>query len=204
MKKFKKIGVITLIVCVVGFVASQLYTNHLSTDIESYTYEVVKKYDRFEIRLYEEALFSYVTMPYDSYTESSTRGFSVLAGYIFGGNEESEEIAMTSPVEMEMNDSITMKFMVPKKYTIEDVPKPDNSSIAFKKEPKKYLAAIRFGGFADDAKIQHHIELLKELLKNKGIKHQNNFSFLGYNPPFQVINRTNEIVVEIDKDALGY
>lgn len=169
----------------------------MSSDIESYEYEVIKEYDNFEIRLYEEALFSYVTMPYSSYQESSGKGFRILAGYIFGGNERSEKIAMTSPVEINMSDSITMKFMVPNNYKMEDLPKPDNSTIQFKKEPKKYLAAISFGGFANDEKIQKHKEKLKNMLEEKGIKHSNDFSYLGYNPPYELFGRRNEVVVEI-------
>ena len=43
----------------------------------------------------------------------------------------------------------------------------------------------------------------KASLDSKGIKHKGNFSYLGYNPPFQLINRTNEVVVEIDHTSLA-
>lgn len=196
MSILKIIGILILILIVI-FIAAQIYFSMMSSDIESYEYEVIKEYDNFEIRLYEEALFSYVTMPYSSYQESSGKGFRILAGYIFGGNERSEKIAMTSPVEINMSDSITMKFMVPNNYKMEDLPKPDNSTIQFKKEPKKYLAAISFGGFANDEKIQKHKEKLKNMLEEKGIKHSNDFSYLGYNPPYELFGRRNEVVVEI-------
>jgi hypothetical protein len=38
------------------------------------------------------------------FKEASSQGFSILAGYIFGGNKENEKIAMTSPVTMSLED----------------------------------------------------------------------------------------------------
>jgi hypothetical protein len=37
---------------------------------------------------------------------------------------------------------------------------------------------------------------MDELAKAK-IAHTNAFTFLGYNPPFEVVNRRNEVVVEL-------
>ena len=45
----------------------------------------------------------------------------MLAGYIFGGNDREQKIAMTSPVVMEMDSTMTMKFLVPAQYTMEAV-----------------------------------------------------------------------------------
>ena len=202
MRIMKVFGIV-IGICALGLIVTEVFAMSTTDNIESYKYKVVKEYYSFEIRLYEEAKFSYVTMPYDSYKESSGKGFRILAGYIFGGNETREEIAMTSPVEMELKDSVTMKFMVPYKYSLDELPKPDNSSIQFKTEPEKYLAAIRFGGWADDKKIEEHKDALKKLLEKNNIKHFNNFSFLGYNPPFRMTNRRNEVVVEIDKNSLN-
>ena len=59
------------------------------------------------------------------------------------------------------------------------------------------MAALSFGGFANDKKIKEYTQKLEQLLKAQNIKHLNNFSFLGYNPPFELFNRKNEIVVEV-------
>ena len=39
---------------------------------------------------------------------------------------------------------------------------------------------------------------LKKQLLEKQISFYGNFNYLGYNPPFQVINRRNEILVNIN------
>lgn len=181
------------------FAIGQAWVSKASKNIEEYSYKVLNSYEGFEIRAYESANFAYVTMPQQTYKESSGQGFRMLAGYIFGGNETGEKIAMTSPVSMSMKDSVSMKFMVPKSYKLSDLPKPDNSEVKFKSEPGKKMAAIQFGGWANDEKIAQYTDELRNHLEDQGIEHLNNFSFLGYNPPYEITNRRNEIVVEMGK-----
>ncbi|MGV8946693.1 MAG: SOUL family heme-binding protein [Lutibacter sp.] len=175
----------------------------ISKDTETYAYKVLKNYDAFEIRKYDVANFSYVDMKSSSYQENSGQGFKSLAGYIFGGNEKKESIAMTSPVVVNLSDTITMQFMVPSKYTLEELPIPNNPNIKFKAEKEKFVAAISFGGWSNDQKIKEYTLKIKDLLKKNGITHLNNFSYFGYNPPFQMVNRRNEIVVEIDINSVS-
>ena len=63
---------------------------------------------------------------------------------------------MTSPVSMSLGDSMTMMFMVPKKFNKDMLPKPNQSGIEFKEEPAKTVAAIRFNGWANDSKIEKY------------------------------------------------
>jgi len=131
------------------------------------------------------------------YKNSSSKGFSILAGYIFGNNDRNEKISMTSPVSMSLEDSTTMMFMVPRKFNKDMLPKPNQSGIAFKEEPAKTIAAISFGGWANDAKIEKYKQHLKAALDAEGIKYSNRFYFFGYNAPYEVFNRKNEIIVEL-------
>ena len=198
MKILLIIGASLGIILIVG----QFIFLKTTSDIEMYSYKVLKKYDQFEIRKYAAANFSYVTMKTDSYQKSSGTGFKSLAGYIFGGNEKKESIAMTSPVVMNLDETVTMQFMIPSKYTLADLPKPNNPAVKFKTEKEKFLATIVFGGWSNDKKIAEHTAKLKALLKENNIRHLNNFSYFVYNPPFQVINRRNEIAVEIDINSV--
>jgi len=166
-------------------------------NIETYPYVVDKKYDTFEIRSYEASLFTSVKRTVSEYKDASSKGFSILAGYIFGGNEKKEKIAMTSPVAMSLGDSMTMMFMVPKKFDKQTLPQPDQSRIEFREEPAKTVAAITFGGWANDKKIEQYKEKLTAALSAEGISHTQRFYFLGYNPPYEVFNRKNEIIVEL-------
>jgi hypothetical protein len=195
-----KILYISLGIVLLAFVTIQLFAMSTQRDIEMYPYVVVKKYDAFEVRKYEASLFTTVTLPSNSYKESSSQGFSALAGYIFGGNERGEKIAMTSPVAMSLEDSMTMMFMVPRKFSKETLPRPNQSQIEFREEPAKTVAAITFGGWADDKRIAEYKKQLTTALDAAGIAYTNRFYFLGYNPPFEVINRRNEVIVELAVD----
>jgi hypothetical protein len=192
-----KVLKITTLVLLLGFVAIQIFAMRSQSKIEMYPYTVIKKYKTFEIRNYEASLFTTVKMSTSEYDQASRKGFSTLAGYIFGGNETNEKIAMTSPVAMSLDDSITMMFMVPRNLTQEMLPKPNDENIQFRQVPQKTVAAISFGGWASDKKIQKYKNLLVQELKNEGILHTQSFYYLGYNPPYEVFNRRNEIIVEL-------
>jgi len=179
------------------FVISQLFFLNSQRNIETYAFKIIDSYETIEIRQYEASLFTSVQMPSNNYRKTSSKGFSVLAGYIFGGNDKEEKIAMTSPVAMSLKDSTTMLFLVPKKYTRDNLPVPNDSSIEFKDVPEKKVAAISFGGWANDSKIASFKKKLIDVLNSKGIKYTDNFYFLGYNAPMEVFNRKNEIIVEL-------
>jgi len=170
---------------VLVFFIIQLYAKKSQKSIETYPYSVIKTYDDFEIRQYESRLFTAVTLPSNEYEKVSSKGFSILAGYIFGGNENQEKIAMTSPVAEN------------------SLPKPNDNQIQFKKEPAKMVAAVTFGGWANQSKIEQHKIKLIALLQKQQITHSNQFYFLGYNAPFETYNRRNEVIVVLDDFSLN-
>jgi hypothetical protein len=192
-----KIIIILLVVILIAFIFVQLYLINGQRKIERYSYVVTKKYKQFEIRSYETTLFTSVKLSTKGYKNSSSKGFSILAGYIFGNNDRNEKIAMTSPVSMSLDDSMTMMFMVPKNFNKNMLPKPNQSGIEFKEEPAKTVAAISFSGWANDTKIEKYKQDLKAALDAEGIKYSNRFYFFGYNAPFEVFNRKNEVIVEL-------
>lgn len=189
---------ITLGILLGLFVIFQIYVLWSRKNIESYPYVVIDKYPDFEIREYEASLFTSVTLSTSEYRKASSKGFSILAGYIFGGNKENEKIAMTSPVSMSMEDSMTVMFLVPKKMKKENMPQPHQSAIEFKDVPAKKMAAIRFGGWANGEKLVQYKQKLIAALDKQGIQHDGHFSYLGYNAPFDLFFRRNEVVVGVE------
>jgi hypothetical protein len=192
-----KIAMAILIIILSAFTFIQLYFMNAQRNIERYPYVVMKKYKQFEIRNYETTLFTSVKLSTKGYKNSASKGFSILAGYIFGNNERNEKISMTSPVSMSLEDSMTMMFMVPKKFNKDNLPKPNQSGIEFKEEPAKTMAAISFSGWANETKIEKYKQQLISALDAEGIKYTNRFYFFGYNAPYELFNRKNEILVEL-------
>jgi len=190
--------VVIIVVSILLLIAiAQICISRSTQQTEQRSYKVIKKFDKFEIRKYDSAMFSSVQLNKKGYKESSSEGFGILAGYIFGDNEANEKIAMTSPVVMELGDTAKMMFMVPKDYLSKKLPNPRNRKIVFEKQEEKIMAAIRFDGWADDEKIEKYKAILRDELGKQNIQFINKFIFLGYNPPYEIMNRRNEVVVEL-------
>ena len=189
---------IILSILIAGVLLIQLYAMKSQKDIEVYSYTLVKAYDDFEVREYEASLFTSVKLPTNDFKEASSKGFSVLAGYIFGGNDKEQQIAMTSPVSMSLEDSMTMMFMVPKELRRDELPLPNSNEISFKEEPARTVAAITFGGWSDSNKIESYKQKLISALQKEGLSYTDKFFFLGYNAPYEMTNRRNEVIVELD------
>jgi hypothetical protein len=71
-----KLVIISIFVLIV---AVQMYIARSTQQTEQHAYKVIKKFDKFEIRKYEAALFSSVRLNKKGYKESSSEGFVILA-----------------------------------------------------------------------------------------------------------------------------
>ena len=166
---------------------------------ETQAYTVIKVEDEFEIRHYPAVTIAMITSSATTYKELGSSGFTKLAGYIFGGNKDKKQIAMTSPVHMDIGDSVSsMSFVMPSSYTKDNLPLPNNSDVTIKTADEEYVAAIRFGGFASNDKIKKYTMMLEKALQKHHQSYYGNFRFLGYNPPYQLFGRRNEIIVTLN------
>ncbi len=169
---------------------------------ETQAYKILLTKDHFEIRFYPAVTIASITSSAKTYKELANPGFRKLAGYIFGGNETGKSISMTSPVHMDINDSAsTMSFVMPAAYNAENLPKPKDKQVILKQIPDEIVAAIKFGGYASDADIEKNKQKLIKALNESQIAFYGNFRFLGYNAPYQFINRRNEIIVNVQWHA---
>lgn len=170
-----------------------------SSGIEKQPYKVIKNEKDFEIRYYPPATFATMRSSAKSYKELSSSGFRKIAGYIFGNNETSSKIAMTSPVHMDISEEgSSMSFVMPSEYDIKKLPRPNDAVVVIHETQGEYAAAIEFGGYANDQSIKKYAEQLGKLLQEKGIKSIGHYRYLGYNPPYQFIGRKNEVIVTVD------
>ena len=65
--------------------------------IEEPAFKSILHEGAFEVRDYASLVVAEVTVSGDQ-KEAASRGFRLLAGYIFGGNKRRQSIAMTAPV----------------------------------------------------------------------------------------------------------
>lgn len=189
---------ITIIILSLIAFLFQLYIIMSARKIETQPYKVLQEDGRFEIRHYPSATMAKVSSRLKSYRDLGYSGFGKLAKYIFGGNDENKKIAMTSPVHMEIGDSeSSMSFVMPSNFNVENLPKPKNNEIVIEKTEPVYAAVLKFGGFANTTTINAQKAILEKSLIDKGISYYGNFRYLGYNPPYQLVGRRNEVVVNI-------
>ena len=193
-----KIISIVLIIIFISFLLFTYMANATNRKVERQHYDLVKKEDGFEIRFYPKAIMATVSKPRQGEEQGANQNFRTLAGYIFGGNSAEKKIAMTAPVYMEREPNTNkMSFVLPSGYKMTDLPNPNDTTIKLHYSDEGYYAALLFGGFASENKIKKKEAELMELMHKKGYEVAGNCNYLGYNAPWDIINRENEIIVKI-------
>lgn len=192
MKKFIK-----PVIIIATFSIAGLLFAFKSDDIEMPDYRVIKKYENVEIRQYPSMVIAQTMLSKSTNQEQMNGGFRVIAGYIFGGNERNQKIAMTAPVVMKMGDTASMYFMMPKKYSTSELPKPNSNDVKILEEKGRVMAVIRYDGFSSDEKIKKYTNELAAIVVKYNLKTTGPYMYMGYNAPWDIINRRNEIAIEV-------
>jgi len=196
--------------------------------IEEPSYEVIEKSEQFEIRHYAPVIVAEVVVDGDMSTASS-RGFRLIAGYIFGKNSKitqeqvtsrtspsegaqsthtSEKIAMTVPVTVEPQGTLSpdfdtakvwrVQFTMPKQFTLDTLPIPSDPAVKLRQIPGKRFAAMQYTGLNGEEKVSEKATLLLSWLATKNITPLGPPQLARYNPPWSLpFLRRNEILVEI-------
>jgi hypothetical protein len=167
--------------------------------IETPNYKVIKTLGEVEIREYPQMILAQTKLGGKRYESNGNNGFSVVANYIFGGNQQQQKIAMTAPVIMNMSDAdASMSFVMPSQYQMSELPIPNSKAVSLVKQDSMILAVLQFGGFSSDEKIAKHAQLLTQVLEKNNIRTKGSLLYMGYNAPWDLINRRNEVAFQID------
>ena len=186
--------------------------------IEEPKFRLIEQEQSFELREYAPKIIAEVVVDGDM-RESSSKGFRLIADYIFGNNTaqygRSEKISMTAPVSVEPRaEKISMTapvgvqhekngwkvyFVMPSQYTLETLPKPNNPVVSIKQISSQKFAVIRFSGLVDEEKMAKKVAELKQWVVNKKLKILGNPELARYNPPWTLpFLRRNEVMVEVE------
>jgi hypothetical protein len=87
---------------------------------------------------------------------------------------------------------------MPSQYQLSELPSPNSTAVSLVSQDSMKLAVLRFGGFSSDEKIAKHAQILTEVLQKNNIRTKGSLLFMGYNAPWDVINRRNEVAFQID------
>ncbi len=124
-------------------------------------------------------------------------------------SDSGEKMEMTAPVSATAaeGDSTAYKwrFVMERKYTMDNLPKPVNDEIEIIQVPAKTVAAMRYRGFTTHDNFVDNRDELLELLNDDEIRTVSTPVAAVYNGPFTLpFLRRNEVLVEIDPQTLGY
>ena len=190
-----KILTITTIIILLLLIAKNLF----SFDAEK-NYTIIKKIENIEIRQYKSTLYAGYIPKNEKERNNS---FRKIAEFIFGDNTSNEKISMTTPVVIKIHNDYEMAFLMPKKYTLENLPKPNDKEIKIYTEPGNLKACISYSGYTNNVIENKKINELKKQLLKYNCNHKNDFEVLVYNSPFDFINRKNEIIVTIKMEKIN-
>ena len=184
--------------------------------IEEPAFISIEKKDAFEIREYQPKLMAQVIVN-GTFDSASSKGFRLLADFIFGNNktnegskkidmtapvisrDASEKIDMTAPVISEENEKgWYVSFNMPKHYTKETLPVPNNPEVKIIEVPSEKYAVITFSGLVREKKYAEMLNLLNEEMKKRNIDPKGPAILARYNPPWTLpFLRRNELMFRL-------
>ena len=152
--------------------------------VENAKYTVVRRLGpggSLELRRYEPHTEAVTIIHESELQPASSRGFRFLAGYIFGGNQRSESIAMTTPVCLTrplpgaQQQQHKVSFVMPSKHSYSSLPQPNDPRVELVQHdaPELHIAR-RMSMFSlerrfDEARINREFARLEEEAMALGI-----------------------------------
>ena len=173
--------------------------------IEEPKFDVIEKADAFELRAYKPLIVAEVLVDGDM-KQASSKGFKLIADYIFGNNKSkvgekndaSEKISMTAPVAMQKDASKwRVHFVMPSQYRLETLPTPNNPQVSLREVTAKKFAVVRFSGLVSEEKMAARTAELQAWMQTKQLTPIGTPELARYNPPWTLpFLRRNEILIE--------
>jgi hypothetical protein len=181
-------------------------------------FKVIQKSGALEVREYPPLIAAEVVVGGDR-GQAVNAGFRLLAGYIFGGNTRRQSIAMTAPVvqapargesiamtapvvQTGANGTWTVRFIMPRGYTLDTLPTPNDQRVHLIPLPAARMAVVRFSGLAHEPDIQEKTTELRAFLAAQQLVAAGPPSLARYNPPWTLwFMRRNEIMIPVQGEA---
>jgi len=177
-------------------------------------YTVVESQQAIELRDYAPMIVAETEVA-GSRESAINAGFRILADYIFGNNQAAQHVPMTAPVTQRASEKMPMtapvmqqaeqgawrgRFVMPSRFTLETLPKPNNPAVTLRAEPACLRAVIRFSGrpVADRLKEQTGDPMAFIEVRVLPVAGEPVYAF--YDPPWTLpFLRRNEVMVEITR-----
>ena len=154
---------------------------NMAQSVEEPKYTLIGTIGKVEFRHYDAVIQARTTLVNSGETSA---GFRRLAGFIFGGNDAEQKIAMTAPVQETIaKEQVELAFTMPGEYSLETLPAPNDPTVSLTHVPARTVAVISFSGWATPAKVQRYQQQLVEYLESQEIASVAAPMLNQYNPP---------------------
>lgn len=166
---------------------------------ESAEYAVLESEGVFQVREYPS--LTMVTTRMNNGSQDEDKSFRRLFRYISGANEDSQKVAMTTPVFMDSDEDVVgmrMGFVIPKKVVNEQVPKPSSNEVQIRERSAGRFAVIRFSGRLNKDRCAAAEIRLREWILSQGLLGTASVESAGYDPPWTPGPlRRNELLIRL-------
>ena len=190
------------------------FTSFTAMAIEEPEFISIEKKDAFEVREYQPKLIAQVLVT-GTFDSASSKGFRLLADFIFGNNktnEGSKKIDMTAPVvtrdaseKIEMTAPVVseetergwyISFNMPKQYSKDTLPIPNNPEVKIIDVPSEKFAVITFSGLVREKKYVEMLNLLNEEMRKRNLEPKGPAILARYPPAWTLpFLRRNELMI---------
>ena len=195
--------------------AAVLQTFGVHSATEQPRYQVLERIGAVEVRRYDGRVVAEATVDGDE-EAARNAGFRLIAGYIFGANVSSSQIAMTAPVvqtgkgeqiamtapvaQQRSAGSWRIRFFMPAQYTLGTLPKPKNPRVELIQLPPQTYAVLSFSGSRAPAAVSLQQQRLAGALASGTWKTAGEPQGWFYDPPWTLpFLRLNEAAVPVER-----
>lgn len=198
-------GVFVLL-AVAGAVAGPIMSH-----VEQPEYKIEVSDGSFQVRSYDPMIAAEAVVEGERKT-AINEGFRLIAAFIFGANKPNAKIAMTAPVQQQKQiismtapvtqqgtgDSWTMRFIMPKSWTMKSLPTPSDARVSLRQIPARRFVAITFSGIVTNELVDKRTDELRRYTADHKLSTTGEPLLAFYNPPWTLpFFRRNEIMLEL-------
>merc|ERR1712216_563670 len=163
----------------------------------------------YEVRRYPRSFWTATTVTGKNMDKAGSEAFMRLFRYISGDNELKQKIEMTVPVLASVipgagpfcEENFTYHFYLPAEFQT-NPPKPDDPRVTNVVLDAMDVAVVSFPGWMNEKEaISHGRDLFEDLKEDNVAFNPDMFYTAGYDSPFRLTDRHNEVWAKIQGSA---
>eukprot|EP00310_Coccolithus_braarudii_P008483 CAMPEP_0183365508 /NCGR_PEP_ID=MMETSP0164_2-20130417/85040_1 /TAXON_ID=221442 /ORGANISM="Coccolithus pelagicus ssp braarudi, Strain PLY182g" /LENGTH=209 /DNA_ID=CAMNT_0025541059 /DNA_START=26 /DNA_END=655 /DNA_ORIENTATION=+ len=170
-------------------------------------FTVINSTHNYEIRSYKPSVWSSTNVSGIDYDSAVRSGFMKLFDYIQGHNQPNVKVEMAAPVLVDIfpgagpacNSTFRVNFFMPFADQ-SNPPAPSDPTVIIRRVPAATFAVTSFGGYMQpfNSTVLPHATALDQALSSAGISHDHMLHTAGYDSPFKIFGRHNEVWLALD------